>query len=77
MNFELTEEQRLLQRNARAFMEREIIPRVDEYERYRPLPKEIISQLMSKMAPLGYVVGTLPEEYGGGGLDNVSYGVLA
>ena len=50
MDFELTEEQKLLKANARQFMDREIIPIVDDYERkYRPLPKDIAIDMMKKI----------------------------
>jgi alkylation response protein AidB-like acyl-CoA dehydrogenase len=77
MILELNEEQKILQKNAREFMEREIIPIADEYDRkYHPLPKEIALDLLKKLAPLGYVGSTLPPEYGGQNLDLISYGVL-
>lgn len=77
MDFELTEEQKLLKTNARQFMDREIIPIVDDYERkYRPMPKDIAIDMMKKIAPLGYTGGLVPEEWGGGGMDILSYGIL-
>ena len=77
MDFELTEEQKLLKANAREFMEREIIPIVNDYERrYRPLSKEISLDLMKKISPLGYTGGMVPPEYGGGGMNFFSYGIL-
>ena len=67
MDFELTEEQQLLKTNAREFMEKEIIPFVDDYEReYRPLPKDLAIKMMKKLAPLGYIGGLIPQEAGGG-----------
>lgn len=77
MDFELTEEQKLLKANTREFMDNEIIPIVNDYERrYRPLPKDIAIGLMKKIAPLGYTGGMVSEEWGGGGMNFVSYGVL-
>ncbi|MCK4721932.1 MAG: acyl-CoA dehydrogenase family protein, partial [Dehalococcoidia bacterium] len=77
MDFELTEEQKLVKTNARHFMDNEIIPIVDDYERkYRPLPKDIAIDMMKRIAPLGYTGGLVPEEWGGGGMDIVSYGIL-
>jgi len=77
MNFELTEEQKLLKRNARDFMDREIRPLADEYEKiYRPLPKDVHVELFKKIAPLGLVGGLVPVEDGGAGLDYMSYGML-
>lgn len=77
MDFQLTEQQKLLQKNARAFMEREIIPIADEYDRkYRPLPREVAVELLKKLIPLGLTSGLAPEEYGGAGLDLSSYAIL-
>ncbi len=77
MDFELTEEQKLVKTNARHFMDNEIIPIVDDYERkYRPLPKDIAIGMMKRIAPLGYTGGLVPEEWGGGGMDILSYGIL-
>jgi alkylation response protein AidB-like acyl-CoA dehydrogenase len=76
MILELNEEQKILQKNARDFMEREIIPIADEYDRkYHPLPKDVALGLLKKLAPLGYVGSTLPPDHGGQGLDLISYAV--
>lgn len=77
MLLELTEEQKILQKNARDFMEKEIIPIADEYDRrYHPLPRDVAVALLRKLMPLGYIGATLPPEYGGQSLDLVSYAVL-
>ncbi len=74
---ELNESQKILQKNARGFMEREIIPISDEYDRkYHPLPRDIAVGLIKKLIPLGYIGSTLSPEYGGQGLDLISYAVL-
>ena len=63
MILELNEEQKMLKKSAREFMEREIIPIADEYDRkYHPLPKEITVDLLKKLAPPGYVGPLLPQE---------------
>lgn len=77
MDFELTEEQKLLKATAREFMDKEIIPIVAEYERkYRPLPKDMALDFMKKIAPLGYTGGMVSQEWGGGSMSCVSYAVL-
>jgi len=77
MILELNEEQKILKKNAREFMEREIAPVADEYDRkYLPLPKGMSVELLKKLLPLGYIGAVLPQEYGGQGLDLVSYGIL-
>jgi alkylation response protein AidB-like acyl-CoA dehydrogenase len=77
MDFNLTEEQKLLQKNARDYMDKEIIPFVDEYERkYKPLPMDVALDFMRTLEPLGYTGGMISEEWGGGGLDYVTYAIL-
>lgn len=77
MILELTEEQKMLKKSARQFMDREIIPIADDFDRkYQPLPRDIAVNLMKKLAPLGYIGAVVPREYGGHGLDFISYGIL-
>jgi alkylation response protein AidB-like acyl-CoA dehydrogenase len=77
MDFELTEQQKILKDNLRAFMKREIVPIADTYEqRHIPLTREEAIELMKKLAPLGYVGGMLPTELGGASLDYVTHAVL-
>jgi alkylation response protein AidB-like acyl-CoA dehydrogenase len=77
MNFEFTDEQRLLKESAREVMEKEIIPIADEYDKGKLLhDRKRLKELLDKLAPLGYLGATLPEEDGGFGLDYVSWGVL-
>lgn len=77
MILELNEEQKMVQKSAREFMEKEIIPIADEYDRkYHPFTRDVAVDLMKKLAPLGYIGPVLPQEYGGHGLDFVSYGIL-
>jgi len=77
MDFEFTEAQKLMQKNTRNFMDKEIIPIVEDYERrYRPFPQDVAIGLMKKLAPFGYTSALIPEEWGGAGLDTISYGIL-
>ncbi len=68
----LTEAQRMVYDTTKRFAEREIKPHVRERRDDETFPIEV----MRKMADAGLLGGTFPEEYGGGGIDNVSY-VLA
>ena len=72
MNFELTEEQKMIQDMARKFAEREIKPVAAELDRTHKHPEEIVK----RMGELGLLGITIPPEYGGAGMDYVSY-VLA
>ncbi len=72
MNFDLTEEQALLQRTAREFADREIRPKAAELDKSARWPGEIVE----KLSELGFLGMAVPAEHGGAGLDAVSY-VLA
>lgn len=77
MDLLFDEEQKLLQKSARDFMEKEIIPIADSYDRkYRPLSLEQSKDLFARIAPLGYLGGLVKEKDGGGGLDQLSYAIL-
>jgi len=71
MDFELTEEQRLIQQTARDFAQREIAPKAAEIDKSGRWPAEIVS----RMAELGFLGMAIPTEYGGGGLDALSYAI--
>ncbi len=72
MNFELTEEQKMVKEMAARFAEQEIKPVAAELDKTHRHPAEICK----KMGELKLMGITIPEEYGGGGMDYVSY-VLA
>jgi alkylation response protein AidB-like acyl-CoA dehydrogenase len=69
MDFELTEEQRLVRDTAREFAEREIAPFAREWDRTETMDRSIVG----KLADVGFLGGPIPEEHGGMGLDNLSY----
>jgi alkylation response protein AidB-like acyl-CoA dehydrogenase len=72
MDFELSDEQRLLQRTVRDFARQEVAPVAEELDRTKSFPYEIVG----KMGELGLMGIPFPEQYGGGGADTLSY-VLA
>ena len=69
MDFELTEEQMMVKDMARRFAETEIRPVAAELDKNHEHPAEIVRKL-GELKMMGIAV---PEEYGGGGMDNVSY----
>lgn len=69
MNFELTEEQKMIQQTAREFAEGEIAPTVIERDKEAKFPTEIVKQL----GELGFMGMMVPEEYDGAGMDTVAY----
>jgi len=76
MDFDLTEEQRLLQGNVRTYLEKEVAPLVDEYERRGPLTRPETIAFIKQLMPWGYYNGRASEEFGGADLDAKTYGVL-
>ncbi|WP_010677232.1 acyl-CoA dehydrogenase [Bacillus timonensis] len=68
MNFHFTEEQEMMRKMVRDFAKEEIAPFVERMENGE-FPREILS----KMASLGLMGITIPEEYGGAGMDFTSY----
>jgi alkylation response protein AidB-like acyl-CoA dehydrogenase len=69
MDFALTEEYQMVQEMARRFAETEIKPRAAELDAKHEHPADIVRKL-GELKMMGIAV---PEEYGGGGMDNVSY----
>lgn len=72
MNFELTEEQLMIQKAARDFAQTECLPGVIERDELQKFPKDQVL----KLADLGFLGMMVSEKYGGAGMDTVSY-VLA
>jgi hypothetical protein len=69
MDFTLSPEQELIRDTAREFCEREIVPYSREWDRTETMDRGIVA----KLAEIGFLGCALPEEYGGMGLDTVSY----
>lgn len=72
MNFQLTEDQLLIQESARDFAQNEIAPSAIQRDKDAAFPSEIVK----KLGELGFMGMMVPPEYGGAGLDTISY-VLA
>jgi alkylation response protein AidB-like acyl-CoA dehydrogenase len=72
MNFELTEEQLMIQQTARRFAELELKPGVIERDELQKFPAEQVG----KLGELGFLGMMVSPEYGGSGMDTLSY-VLA
>jgi short-chain 2-methylacyl-CoA dehydrogenase len=69
VNFELTDEQRLLRDTVRDFARQEVAPVAEELDREKRFPYEIVE----KLGKLGLMGIPFPQEYGGGGADTLSY----
>ena len=76
MEFGLTPEQQMLVESLRAFVEKELIPHEELVERTDRLPPELAAEIRRKAIEAGFYAANMPEELGGGGLDNVSVALL-
>jgi len=72
MDFELTPEQRQVRDVAREFAEAELHEKIAPYDERSEFPHAIVA----KLGPLGFLGVLVPEEYGGAGLDYVSYALI-
>ena len=68
----LSEEHKLVRDSARAWVKREVSPIIEEYAQKSEFPKQIIKGL----AEIGGFGPYIPVEYGGAGLDQISYGLI-
>src|SRR6185312_2211246 len=68
----LTDEHKLIRDTARAFVKKSISPIIEEACQKAEFPKQIIKGL----AEIGAFGPTIPREYGGAGLDYISYGII-
>jgi len=72
MDFDLSDEQRLIRETARAFTDAEIVQRAKLNARNEHFDRELVGML----AQQGYLGAIVPREYGGAGLDYVTYGLI-
>src|SRR5262249_29048826 len=72
MNFELTEDQKAVRAAARDFAEAELGERIAPYDERGEFPHAIVQ----KLGPLGFMGAVIDPEYGGAGLDYISYALV-
>jgi len=68
----LTDEHKLIRDTVRAYVKKEISPIIEDYAQRAEFPVQIVKQ----MGELGCFGPTVPQKYGGGGLDYISYGLM-
>jgi glutaryl-CoA dehydrogenase (non-decarboxylating) len=73
LNFELTDEQQLLEQSVREWAGREVAPRIHELDRAHRFDRGILPQ----MAALGLLGISVPSEYGGAGMDYLCLGLAS
>jgi acyl-CoA dehydrogenase len=76
MNFELSHEHQMIVASARAFVEQELYPYEEEVERSDQVRPELVEQIKQRAIDAGLYAAAMPEELGGGGLDNFSMTLL-
>jgi butyryl-CoA dehydrogenase len=72
MDFQLTDEQQMIKETARAFTDNEIVLQSRENARNHHFDLDLVK----KIADQGYLGAVVPQQYGGAGLDYVSYGLI-
>src|ERR687898_1649752 len=72
MDFDLTVEQQLIRETAREFAGRELAERARDNDRNHHFDTELVS----KIADQGYLGAIVPQEYGGAGLDYITYALV-
>ncbi|MDX2002052.1 MAG: acyl-CoA dehydrogenase family protein [Chitinophagales bacterium] len=68
----LTEEHKLIRESVRSFVKQEVTPIIDDYAQRAAFP----SHLIKGLGEIGAFGPTIPTEYGGGGLDEIAYGII-
>jgi alkylation response protein AidB-like acyl-CoA dehydrogenase len=71
VDLDLPAEHQLLRRTVRDFMEDEVAPVVDEHERERRFPADVVR----KVGEMGWLGIPVPEEWGGAGMDTLAYAI--
>lgn len=68
----LTDEHKMIRQTVREYIDKEIMPIIDEHaHKHTPIPN-----LMKQLGAIGALGPYIPEEYGGAGLDQISYGII-
>src|SRR3972149_6535978 len=68
----LTDEHKLIRETTRTWIKKELSPIIEEYYEKSEFPK----QLLKGLAEIGAFGPYIPQEYGGAGLDQISYGIM-
>jgi glutaryl-CoA dehydrogenase len=68
----LTEEHKLIRESVRDWVKRELSPIINDYAQRAEFPRHIVKGL----AEIGAFGPNIPAEYGGGGMDEISYGII-
>ncbi|MFN8283393.1 MAG: acyl-CoA dehydrogenase family protein [Chitinophagales bacterium] len=69
---QLTDEQKLIRESVRSWVNKAVVPIIEDCAEHHKFPKELIKQL----GEIGALGPHIPTQYGGGGLDLISYGII-
>ena len=72
MDFSISDSQQMVVDTVRAFVERELVPHEDEVERTGQVRPELVEEIRAKAIEAGLYAANMPEELGGGGLDDLT-----
>lgn len=76
MNFDLTQEQDMIVKTVRSFVENEIYPHEQQVERTGVVPKEVADEIKRKTLDLGFYACNFPESVGGAGLSHLEFALV-
>jgi len=76
MDFSLTHEQQMVVDTVRGFVETELLPLEADVERTGVVPRELGEEIRRKVLDIGFYAPNIPAEYGGGGLDHLTFTLL-
>lgn len=76
MDFSISDEQKMIIELVRSFVTNEIMPYEDEVERTGQVSPELAKQVISKALEAGIYAANMPEELGGGGLDDLTLAMV-
>ncbi len=76
MNFAPTEEQNMVIEAARTFVRRELLPHEDIVEELNRVPDDLFEQIKKRSIEKGLFAANIPTEFGGGGLDTLTFTLL-
>ncbi len=76
MDFDFSDEQRMLQETVRRYINEKIVPIADEYDRKGPMSKADAVRFLKELKPFGYVGTLVAEEDGGPGLTHMEWPIL-
>jgi acyl-CoA dehydrogenase len=76
MDFGLSHEQAMVVETVRGFVESELLPLEEQVERTGEVPRALGEAIRDKILRLGFYAPNIPEKFGGGGLDHVTFTLL-